>query len=58
MSPLDQKTVMITGAGKGLGRATALAFSRRRPPVPGLANSLGSGIDSPGVRSRTAVPGA
>ena len=28
MSSLDQKIVMITGAGKGLGRATALAVSR------------------------------
>ncbi len=34
---LDPKVALVTGASSGIGRATALALSRREPPSPSVA---------------------
>ncbi len=46
MSALDRQVVIITGAGRGLGRAHALEFARRGAAV--VVNDLGASLDGSG----------
>jgi NAD(P)-dependent dehydrogenase (short-subunit alcohol dehydrogenase family) len=46
MGLLDGKVTIVTGAGNGIGRATALLFAREGAQV--LVNDLGSGRDGSG----------
>lgn len=53
MIDLDGKVVVITGAGRGLGRAHALEFARRGASV--VVNDLGTGVDGTGAASEPAL---
>ncbi|MDQ4113104.1 MAG: SDR family oxidoreductase [Actinomycetota bacterium] len=46
MASTDRQVVIITGAGRGLGRAHALEFARRGAAV--VVNDLGAGLDGTG----------
>ena len=46
MSPFQDKVVVITGAGRGLGRAHAFEFARRGAKV--VVNDLGGAVDGTG----------
>src|SRR5436190_1642692 len=48
----DQRAVIITGAGNGLGRAHALELARRGASV--VVNDIGSATDGTGSSARTA----
>jgi NAD(P)-dependent dehydrogenase (short-subunit alcohol dehydrogenase family) len=48
----DNKVVIVTGAGGGLGRAHALEFARRGAKV--VVNDLGGAVDGTGGSSRAA----
>lgn len=47
MKLLENKVAIVTGAGRGIGRATALLFAREGAHV--IVNDLGTGIDGQGV---------
>ena len=49
MADRDRQVVIITGAGRGLGRAHALEFARRGAAV--VVNDLGAGLDGSGAAS-------
>ena len=49
MAHKDPQVVIITGAGRGLGRAHALEFARRGAAV--VVNDLGAGLDGTGAAS-------
>ena len=53
MIDLDGKVVVITGAGRGLGKAHALEFARRGAHV--VVNDLGTGVDGTGAASEPAL---
>jgi len=48
----DQRAVIVTGAGNGLGREHALEFARRGASV--VVNDVGGGTDGTGSSARTA----
>jgi NAD(P)-dependent dehydrogenase (short-subunit alcohol dehydrogenase family) len=52
MADRDRQVVIITGAGRGLGRAHALEFARRGAAV--VVNDLGAGLDGSGAASAPA----
>ena len=52
MALLDGKVAVITGAGNGIGRATALLFAREGARV--LVNDLGASRDGPGAEPSAA----
>jgi NAD(P)-dependent dehydrogenase (short-subunit alcohol dehydrogenase family) len=49
----DDKIVLITGAGRGLGRAHALEFARRGERV--VVNDLGGAVDGTGNTAQAVV---
>jgi NAD(P)-dependent dehydrogenase (short-subunit alcohol dehydrogenase family) len=53
MGLLDGKSVVITGAGNGIGRATALLFAREGAKV--VVNDLGGARDGSGANQAAAV---
>src|SRR5690606_27792687 len=52
MGLLDEKVAIVTGAGNGIGRATALSFAREGAKV--VVNDVGSARDGTG-ESRAAA---
>ena len=49
---LDSKVIVVTGAGRGLGREHALALAARGATL--VVNDLGAGLDGHGMSSRPA----
>ncbi|MFX0209337.1 MAG: SDR family NAD(P)-dependent oxidoreductase [Candidatus Hodarchaeota archaeon] len=52
MGIFNDKVVIITGAGRGIGRSHALAFAREGAKV--VVNDLGTGLDGSGVTTQIA----
>ncbi|WP_036553600.1 SDR family oxidoreductase [Nocardioides insulae] len=52
MAQTNRQVVIITGAGRGLGRAHALEFARRGAAV--VVNDLGAGVDGTGADAHPA----